>query len=89
MFLNSKTDSQFEHAIDNYDYDRIVNLKQDLQEEIDKIEWTAYGKVKSITRLPNSTKDDLEFLYNPFGHRIAKIAKPVMFQMSWYQSKAT
>jgi murein DD-endopeptidase MepM/ murein hydrolase activator NlpD/photosystem II stability/assembly factor-like uncharacterized protein len=68
----------------NYNYDEIGELKKDSAEGIKDIEWTVYGKVKSITRR-DGFKDtvngqiiypsDLEFLYNPTGNRIAKIEK--------------
>lgn len=65
-----------DQATGNYDYDKIGNLIKDVQEEIANIEWTAYGKIKRITRTPLSVKPDLEFEYSPDGHRICKIVKP-------------
>ena len=63
-------------SADNYTYDEIGNLTHDDQEEIDKIEWTVYGKIKSITRTTGSTKPDLEFAYDAMGNRITKTVKP-------------
>jgi photosystem II stability/assembly factor-like uncharacterized protein len=75
---------------DNYQYDRLGNLIKDVQEEIASIEWTTYGKIKSITRTQNSLKPDLEFAYDPSGNRVLKIVKPhdpggtgVMGQQYW------
>ncbi|MBK8705993.1 MAG: hypothetical protein IPN33_22180 [Saprospiraceae bacterium] len=62
--------------VNNYRYDEIGNLKHDKKEGIDKIEWTVYGKIKSITRLPGNLRSDLEFLYDASGNRFAKIEKP-------------
>ena len=68
----------------NYGYDELGNLKKDSAEGIQHIEWTVYGKVKSITRYDGFNKEvnevtiypsDLEFLYDPMGNRIAKIEK--------------
>ena len=68
----------------NYNYDEIGNLKKDSAEGIANIEWTVYGKVKSITRRNGFNKtvnsvliypSDLEFFYDPTGNRIAKIEK--------------
>jgi RHS repeat-associated protein len=77
-------------ADDNYQYDRLGNLIKDVQEEIENIEWTTYGKIKSITRTQNSLKPDLEFAYDPSGNRVLKIVKPhdpggtgVMLQQYW------
>jgi len=58
----------------NYTYDEIGNLKSDAQEGISAIDWTVYGKIKSITK--TGTGDHLEFKYDAQGNRIAKIAKP-------------
>jgi len=60
----------------NYMYDSIGNLIQDRQEEIKRIDWTVYGKIKSITRFMGSLRSDLEFRYDAGGNRIAKIEKP-------------
>lgn len=60
----------------NYKYDEIGNLIKDNQEEILKIEWTVYGKIKKIIRTSASVKPDLEFKYDASGNRIAKIVKP-------------
>ena len=69
----------------NYGYDEIGNLKYDKAEGIESIEWTAYGKIKSITRINGFSKtvngqtiypSNLEFKYDATGNRIAKIEKP-------------
>ena len=57
---------------DNYAYDDIGNLIEDEQQEIEEIEWTITGKVKSVSRTSSSTKPDLEFEYDPLGNRIHK-----------------
>ncbi len=57
----------------NYKYDEIGNLARDASEEIDTILWTLSGKVDSISRTSASTKDELKFLYDPMGNRVAKI----------------
>jgi len=62
--------------VNNYRYDEIGNLKHDEQEEIERIDWTVYGKIKRIIRNATSTKPDLEFNYDAGGNRIAKIVKP-------------
>ncbi|MCD6018562.1 MAG: repeat-associated core domain protein [Bacteroidetes bacterium] len=56
----------------NYVYDEIGNLVKDIAEQVDKIEWTVYGKIKSITRTSGSTKDNLVFDYDVAGNRVAK-----------------
>jgi len=56
----------------NYSYDNIGNLVKDKAEQISNIEWTVYGKVKKITRVSGSTRDNIIFDYDPMGNRIAK-----------------
>src|SRR5690606_31517964 len=53
-------------------YDPIGNLIADKQEEIHKINWTVYGKIKSIIRMASSLKKNLIFEYDANGNRIAK-----------------
>lgn len=65
-----------DQSANNYAYDAIGNLIQDNAEEIATIEWTVYGKVKSITRTIASLKPDLEFTYNAAGIRISKKVIP-------------
>jgi hypothetical protein len=69
------TDDLEDQSAGNYEYDAIGNLIDDNQEEIDDITWNVYGKIQSITRNSNSTKPDLEFVYDAFGQRIGKIVK--------------
>ncbi len=68
----------------NYKYDEIGNLIYDASEQIEKIDWNVYGKIKRITRFSNSEKPDLEFEYTPDGHRVAKIVIPKNDQPSTY-----
>ena len=56
----------------NYAYDPQGNLIPDKSEEIAYIEWTAIGKVRRITRTPQSQKPDLEFRYDASGNRVSK-----------------
>lgn len=65
-----------DQAPNNYAYDAIGNLIQDNAEEIATIEWTVYGKVKSITRTALSQRPDLEFTYNALGQRLSKKVIP-------------
>lgn len=61
----------------NYEYDAIGNLIKDDQENIEKIEWTVSGKVKSIKRYSAEgvEQPDLEFFYDAQGNRVKKIVK--------------
>jgi hypothetical protein len=65
-----------DQGTNNYAYDNIGNLTRDNNEDIVLIDWNVYGKIRGITRDGSSTKDDLEFLYDPSGNRIAKIVMP-------------
>ncbi|MGB3947568.1 MAG: hypothetical protein WBM13_06270, partial [Bacteroidia bacterium] len=72
---NYATDIDNQSA-NNYEYDEIGNLIADAQEQIDNIEWTVYGKIKSISRTTGSTKPDLVFNYDASGNRISKTMIP-------------
>jgi hypothetical protein len=61
-----------DQSINNYSYDAIGNMIQDVAEEISAIQWTVYGKIKSITRSGGSQKPNLEYEYSPDGHRVHK-----------------
>lgn len=70
------TDDIKNQAANNYEYDEIGNLIHDASEQIETIEWTVYGKIKSVTRTAGSVKADLEFTYDAQGNRVSKIVKP-------------
>lgn len=59
----------------NYQYNKIGELTSDASELISNIEWrTGDHKMKSMTR-GGASQTQLEFIYNPFGVRVAKIEK--------------
>jgi len=62
----------------NYTYDKIGNLIADAGEDIANIDWTVYGKIKSITREAVAGVDasDLDFDYSADGNRVRKTVKP-------------
>ncbi len=60
--------------IDNYQYDDIGNLSYDRQEDVEKIEWTVYGKVKAVYRKAGSLKPNLVFEYDASGNRVSKVS---------------
>jgi len=63
-------------GVNNYSYDQIGNLVQDVDEEIDNIVWSVSGKILEIQRVAASSKPDIEFVYDANGNRITKIVKP-------------
>ncbi len=66
--------SDIDHqGTDNYEYDEVGNLNKDVQEQIKNIEWTVYGKIKSVTRESGSLKSNLSFEYDASGNRTVKI----------------
>lgn len=74
---NSTPATDVESQLDyNYPYDKIGNLIENKQEEIENMVWNVSGKLKQINRKSTSTKDDLEFRYDAMGHRVVKIVKP-------------
>jgi len=56
---------------ENYTYDEIGNLISDVEEGIDSISWTPYGKVRKVEKSDNSL---VSFRYDASGNRIAKIS---------------
>ena len=74
--VNFTTDIKPGQAAGNYQYDPIGNLIADAQEQISNINWSVYGKIKSITRASGSMKSDMEFRHDSQGNRICKIVKP-------------
>ncbi len=73
----------------NYDYDRVGNLTQDLSQEIAEITWTLNRRVKEVIRTTGSIKPDLEYRYDSDGNRVEKIIKPkasngtILSQTDW------
>jgi len=57
----------------NYVYNTIGQLTQDVDEDITNIEWTVTGKVKKITFNPAANKNDVKFIYDPMDMRVAKM----------------
>lgn len=66
---NYTTDIDNQSA-NNYDYDEIGNLVKDNQEGITNIEWTVYGKIKTITK---SGGPNVSYTYDASGNRISKL----------------
>ncbi|UII30389.1 hypothetical protein LVD17_19035 [Fulvivirga ulvae] len=53
----------------NYEYDEIGNLTADLASGVTNIDWTVYGKVKSVTKSDNSVTN---YRYDAQGNRVMK-----------------
>jgi RHS repeat-associated protein len=53
----------------NYGYDEIGNLITDSQEGISGIDWTVYGKIKSISK---PATGNIAYGYDPSGNRVSK-----------------
>jgi RHS repeat-associated protein len=60
------------NGLHNYHYDALGNLIHDEREQINVIEWTVAGKVKSVSRTLGSTRDPLSFGYGASGQRVLK-----------------
>ena len=67
-----------DQAADNYHYDAIGNLITDTQAGLGNVDWTVYGKIKTITKAdgPNIT-----YTYDPAGQRASKISNNIT---TWY-----
>lgn len=55
---------------DNYEYDRIGNLKKDASENIDTVRWTVYGKINRVVKSSGSTV--IDYGYDAGGNRTTK-----------------
>jgi RHS repeat-associated protein len=54
---------------DNYNYDAIGNLQRDFKEGISAIDWTVYGKIKSVSKISGG---GIQYTYDAIGNRISK-----------------
>jgi RHS repeat-associated protein len=57
----------------NYAYDAIGNLTQDMQAGITGITWSVYGKINTITKATGN----ISYTYNPAGQRVSKTAAAI------------
>jgi RHS repeat-associated protein len=67
----------------NYTYDKIGNLKTDAAENINTINWTVYGKIKTIAK-PTAV---IEYGYDAGGNRTHKKVIPATLEdekNTWY-----
>jgi hypothetical protein len=67
----------------NYTYDNIGNLKTDAAETISNINWTVYGKIKSVSK----TGTTITYGYDPGGNRTYKNVVPSIaddIKSTWY-----
>ena len=53
----------------SYSYDEIGNLKTDAAEGISNIDWSVYGKIKSISK----NSGGINYTYDPSGNRVSKL----------------
>lgn len=65
---------------DNYSYDKIGNLITDNAENIQRINWTVYGKIGSITK----TGTNIQYGYDASGNRITKKVSAAENTSSYY-----
>ncbi len=73
------TDSQAATA-DNYQYDAIGNLIHDDKEGINNVDWTVYGKIRSISK----TSGNITYTYDAAGHRVSKTVGPAATATTTY-----
>jgi hypothetical protein len=67
--------AEHQNDADIYTYDAIGNLTADKSEGIDNIEWTVYGKVRSVTRTKADTIFNIAYLYDASGNRVKKTVR--------------
>jgi RHS repeat-associated protein len=56
---------------EKYIYDRVGNLIKDVKEDIVKIDWNAYGKIKNISK----SQSIIKYEYDASGNRIFKFVQ--------------
>jgi len=84
-FSTLKTDDIDDQDVDNYQYDETGNLIFDRADKVQNIEWTASGKVKSVTRFDGTDKYNLSFTYNSEGQRVSKtVTKAGLSTITYY-----
>ncbi len=54
----------------NFEYDAIGNLKKDVAEGIDNIDWSVYGKIRRIEKAGGT---DIRYRYDAAGNRTSKL----------------
>jgi RHS repeat-associated protein len=72
-----------DQAAGNYVYDSIGNLVKDVKEGISAIDWTLYGKIRSILKTDGTL---IKYTYDVSGSRISKSVNGVE---TWYVRDAS
>lgn len=84
---NGEYSNDFDTHVNNYTYDAIGNLTQDLDEDISLITWRMDGKISSVQK---TTGELISFLYNAMGNRVAKkVATPSDEKVTFYARDAS
>ena len=81
--VNAYTTDIDNQSADNYSYDAIGNLTADVKEGISSIEWTVYGKIKTINKTDGTT---ISYKYDAAGNRVSKTVGNVE---GWYVRDAS
>jgi RHS repeat-associated protein len=66
----------------NYTYDAIGNMTSDAAEGIDQIQWTVYGKIRSIVKPKGNTITFIDYSYDAAGNRVHKKVRTLTFGSS-------
>ncbi|SFQ31208.1 RHS repeat domain-containing protein [Parafilimonas terrae] len=81
--MNAYTTDIDNQSANNYSYDAIGNLTADVKEGISSIEWTVYGKIKTINKTDGTT---ITYKYDAAGNRVSKTVGNIE---SWYVRDAS
>jgi RHS repeat-associated protein len=75
-------------GVNNYAYDSIGNLTQDIAEGINAngIQWSVYGKILQLTQTKNAITKTIQYGYDAAGMRISKTISGIT---TWYVRDAS
>jgi len=65
-----------------YEYDKIGNLRTDINQKVRNIQWSVYGKIKQMTTGAGVDTTVVKYTYDPSGNRVSKTVGTAL--TTWY-----